>query len=100
MRRNLPKLCETAKMIQPYVIAGLRSPAQASNPPLISPRPNGIPVIKRVSPPLTGGAECVWWDAGDDFRIKILIQTIQFRMRPHIGAVVIHKNGNITYHAD
>src|SRR5581483_1132882 len=71
IRRNLPKLRETAKVIEAYEVAGLRSPTQALNPPAISVRANRVPLVERISPPLAGRAEVVRRHAGNDFGLKI-----------------------------
>src|SRR5213593_2449558 len=97
---NLPKLGETTEVIKTNVIAGLRSPAQPLNPPFVTARPHDIPVVKRIPPALPGRAKRIRRDAGNDLRIEILIQAIQFGMRPNVRAVVIHKNGNVTHYTD
>ena len=100
VRRNLPELRETAKMIQPDEIAGLGRPAQPLNPPLVTLRPHRIPVVERISPTLPGCAERVGRNAGDDLWLQISIQPKQIGVSPHIGTVVIDKNGDIAYHPD
>src|ERR1700690_1872918 len=98
--RNLPELRETAKMIKADEVTGLRGPTQSLHPPFVALRTHRIPVIKRISPALAGGAVCIRRHARNGFWIKVILQTEQLSICPHVGAVVIHKDGNISDHAD
>ena len=97
---NLPELFESPKVIEPDVVASLRGPAQAIDPPLVASRPDRIPVIERSAPALAGGAESVGRNAGDHFRLEIVLQAKKVAMRPHVGAVVGHEDRDIAHHAD
>src|SRR5581483_5206384 len=72
--RNFPELRKTAKVIEPDVVAGLRRPAQTTDPPTIAPRPHYVPVVQRISPALSGGAERVRRNSGHHLGLKVLFQ--------------------------
>src|SRR5215469_3850952 len=99
--RNLPELRKPAKMVQPDEIACLRRPAQALDPPAIPVGTNRVPVIEGISPALAGGAEVVRRHSGNDFRLQCLLaQPEQMPVRPHIRAIVIHKNRDVANHTN
>src|ERR1700690_3832900 len=97
--RNLPELRETAEMIKADEVTALRCPTQPLHPPLVALGTHRIPVIKRISPALAGGAVCIRRHAGNRIGIKVILQTEQSSICPYVGAVVIHKDGNISDHA-
>src|SRR5713226_3126239 len=93
---DFPKLGKTAEVVEADEVAGLRGPAQAPHPPAIASGAHGLPVVEWIAPALSGGTEIVGRDAGDDFRLKVIFfQPEQVAVRPYIGAVVIHENGNV-----
>src|SRR6185369_7088458 len=100
LRWNLPELGEAAEVIEANDVAVLRGPAQAFDPPVITLLGHRLPVVERIAPALAGGAECVRRHTGDDFWLQILVQSIKFTSRPDIGAVVVHKDGNVAHYAD
>src|SRR5205823_2212534 len=53
-----------------------------------------------ITPTLTGFAECVGRNAGHNFGRKVGLQAENVGMRPDIGAIVIHENGNVADDAD
>ena len=98
---NLPELLEAAKVIEADVVASLGAPAQAVDPPVVAARPDRVPVIKRSAPALAGGAEGVRRHAGNCFGLEIVLaQAEEVAVRPHIGAVVGHEDGDISHHPD
>src|SRR3984885_10657244 len=98
--RNLPKLIEAAKMVEPDVVAVLGRPAQALNPPLIASRLHHIPAVKGIAPTLSGLAEEIRRHAGNYVRLKVLIQTEYIAVGPYVGAVVIHKKRHVAHDTD
>src|SRR5258708_22719201 len=56
-RGNLPELFEPAEVIATNVVAVLRGPSQALDPPLSAAVFHRIPPIQGISPPLTSLAE-------------------------------------------
>src|ERR1700746_39155 len=73
--RNLPELRETTKVVEPDEIASLRGPAQALYPPMVLSGANCVPVVQRIAPALSGGAEVIGRHTGHDFRLQIVFQT-------------------------
>src|SRR4029077_2766432 len=97
---NLPELIEATEVIEAYVVAMLRGPAQALYPPLIAALLHDIPAIQRISPSLSGLAEKIGRNSSDHFGLQLAIQAKELGMSPDIGAVVVHKDGNIAHDAD
>src|SRR5271170_6844236 len=95
---NLPELRETTKMIEADEVAGLRGPTQPLHPPFVALRTHGVPVVKRISPTLARRAVYVRRHAGNRLRLEVVFQTKQFSICPYIGAVIIHKDGNVSDH--
>src|ERR1039457_3752044 len=71
--RDLPAGFETAEVIETHDVAGFDSPLHALDPPVVSPRLQGFPVVKRIAPALTGLAESVGRHACDKFRREVLV---------------------------
>ena len=70
---DFPELGESAKVIQADKVAGLGGPAQALHPPFVTAGANGVPVVERIAPALTGGAEIVGRNAGDNFGQEVFL---------------------------
>src|SRR6185369_14919799 len=70
------------------------------DPPVISTRPDCIPVIKRSAPALAGGAEGVRRDPRNRFRFEIVLQAKEIAVRPNVSAVIGHENSDIAHHPD
>src|SRR5208337_2884543 len=98
--RNLPALRKPAKMIETDVVEIVREPAHAVDPPRISLLPHHVPAIKRIAPALAVLAEKIRRHAGDDLGIEYGVQAKQIRMGPDIGAVEIHKDGDVAHDAN
>src|SRR5579862_7112297 len=94
---NLPELIETAEVIETNVVAIVRSPAEALDPPVVAFILHHIPTVKRISPALPGFAEKIRRHSGNHFGIKIVIQAEEPAVRPDIGAVVIDEDGDIAH---
>ena len=98
--RNLPVGFEAAEVIDANDVAGLDRPAHALDPPVVTARAQRVPVVQRIAPALSGLAEGVRRNAGDDFRRQIFLQAEEFGMGPDIGAVVADEDGDIADHAN
>src|SRR5579862_1338890 len=81
---NFPELLEAAEVIETDVIASLRAPAQATNPPVVASRPDRRPVVEGTAPALAGGAESVGRNAGNGFGLEIALQSEKIAVRPYI----------------
>src|ERR1700731_3171194 len=92
---NLPELVESSEMIKPYVVAIPRGPSQPLHPPVVASRLHHIPAIKRITPTLSGLAEKIRRNARDYLWFQSLVQLKQVRVRPHICAIVVHKDRDI-----
>src|SRR5260370_687793 len=93
---NFPELGKPAEVVEADEVASLRGPAQALHPQAIAGCAHGLPVVEWIAPALSGGAEIIGRDARDDFRLKVIFfQPEQVAVRPYIGAVVIHENGDV-----
>src|SRR5580658_89812 len=99
-RWNLPELVESAEVIQSDVVAVLGRPAQPLNPPFIAALLHHVPTVERISPTLSSLAEKIWRHARYNLRLQIVVQPEQLAVRPHVGAVVIHKDCDIAHNAD
>src|SRR5207247_5185841 len=100
-RGNLPELLESTEVIEANVVAGLGGPAQAIYPPVVTSRLHYAPIVERTPPALAGGAESIGRNAGDCLGLKIVFsQAEKIPVRPHIGAVVVHKDRDIPHHPD
>src|SRR5580700_6436846 len=84
-------------MVDADDVAGVNRPSHAADPPVIASSAKRVPVVERISPALSGFAERVRWNAGDDFRREIFLQSKQAGVGPHVGAVVAHEDRDIAY---
>ena len=75
----------------------MQRPAHALNPPVVAARFQHVPAIKRISPALTGRAERVGRNAGNDLRFQIRVQAKDVGMRPHVGAIEADEDGDIAH---
>src|SRR6266571_5555045 len=97
---NLPIFFKTAEMVEPDDVVSLQGRTHSLHPPVVSPRFQNVPAIQRIPPALTGFAERVRRHPGNDGGLKIMVEVENIGMRPHIGAVVIHKDSHIPNDAD
>src|SRR5579859_3225009 len=98
--RDFPELGKTAEVVEANQVAGLCRPTEPLHPPVIAGGPNRIPVVERIAPTLSSGAEVIRWHAGNDLGLQIFVQAKQIAMRPDVGTLVIHKDGNVSHHAN
>src|SRR5437879_13796592 len=87
-------------MIDAHQVDQLEQMAEAFDPPLIARGGHGIPLVQRVAPQLTGGAEIVRWYAGRNERKPALVELEQVLVRPHVGAVVRAEDGDVADDGD
>src|ERR1700694_1881092 len=95
--RNFPVLRKSAEMIEADVVKIVRDPAHTVDPPRISVRLHHVPTIKRMAPALAVLAEKIGRHTGDDYGIKVGVQTKQIGVGPDIGAVKIHKDRDVAH---
>ena len=98
--RYLPELVESAEVIEADVVAVVGGPAQALDPPLVAAGLHDVPAVERIAPALSGLAEKIWGDAGDDFGTQIFVEAEQVGLSPDIGAVVVDEDGDVANDAD
>ena len=97
---DLPILLEAAKVVESQIVASTQRPLQALDPPVVALAFDHVPSIDGIAPALPSRAEGIRRDSSHDFRLQACVKTEIFRMRPHIGAVVVHKDGHVTDDAD
>src|SRR6266849_4172242 len=69
-------------------------------PPVKARGGHGSPLVQRVAPQLTGGAEIVRRHAGHDDREPMLVELEQVLVGPHVGAIVRDKDRNVANDGD
>ena len=87
-------------MVNPHHIIQPIAVGQAADPPLVSGLPVIAPAVQRIAPELARGGEAVRRTAGNSSGDIVPVQFKQFRMRPGIGAVHGHIDGDVAYNAD
>src|SRR5438445_3129448 len=68
---DFPELGKTAEVVEADKVASLCGPAQPLHPPAVADGAHGLPVVEWIAPALSGGAEIVGRDTGDNFRLKV-----------------------------
>src|SRR5208283_358848 len=84
-------------MIEAQKIYHLQHCAKPVDPPLIALLFHFVPSIGGGAPQLPVLAEVVWRNAADRSPLAILVEIEQFRMTPHIGAVVLYVKRHIAH---
>src|SRR6266849_8843485 len=82
--RNLPTGGEAAKVIDACDVHGLQRGPHALNPPLETIRQHAVPVVKRITPELSGDAEIIRRYSGHYSGTSTLIQLELIRVSPDI----------------
>src|SRR5215472_8472151 len=95
VRRNFPELVESAEVIEADVVAMLRRPAQALNPPFISGLLHYVPTVQRIAPALPRLAKEIRRNAGHHLRLKIVVKAEKVRVSPDVGAIVVDEDGDV-----
>ena len=93
--RDFPEGHQTAKVVDPNPIEKPEVPVHSFQPPGISRFFHDLPAVDRIAPALSGFAEIIRRDAGDDLRFLPVIQFEQIRVDPNIRAVIVDIDGNV-----
>src|SRR5437016_5523380 len=97
---NFPTRSKSAKVIDARDVHGLQRGPHACNPPFETIGQHAFPVIKRVTPELSGGAEIIRRHAGYNYRTPILIELELIGVSPDIRRIVGHEYRNIAEQAE
>ncbi len=97
---NGPEGFKTAKVIEPDNVVQCMGTAHAVHPPVEAPAFQHLPLVDRVAPALAGRAEIVRGHTGNANRSKVFAQLKNFRVGPHIGAVVVDEDSHVANEAD
>ena len=92
----MPGRLEAAKVIDANRVEVIQPCLEPINPPTIARLSERLPVIDRVSPELALGAEIIRRNAGDDPRLRLLVQQEQLGIGPHVRRIRGNKDGKIT----
>ena len=87
-------------MVKSDDIYQLERTLETGDPPGIAVTRHGFPVIKRVAPQLSGRAEEVRRDPGDQRWFAFGVEVEQFCARPGIATVIRHEDGNVADDTD
>ena len=93
---NFPIGLKTAKVVQTQNIHTTELVRQAALPPSVAIGLHGRPVIQRVAPALTSGAEVVGWHTRDHTGMACLIEQVLTRIGPDICRMMCYKNRSVT----
>src|SRR5262249_26330111 len=97
---NLPVAFKSTKVVEADDVAGSQRPGHALHPPLITGLAGGFPAVKRISPELACTAERVRRNAGHHRGLEFVVKIKELGMAPHVGTVIVHKDGNVTNYLD
>ncbi len=100
LRGNFPVALKAAEMVQPHDIAHLQRPAHASHPPVVAGRFARVPAIQWVPPALSGFTEGVRRNARHHRGLQIFVKIEKIGIAPDVGAVIVHKDGNVAHDPD
>ena len=95
-----PERFKAAKVIEPDDVVERMGPAHPVDPPVEAPAFQHIPLVDRIAPPLASRAEIVRRHTGDANRREVFMQLEDFRVGPHVGAVVADKDSHVADEAD
>src|SRR5882762_890873 len=93
--RYFPTRSEAAKVIDAGDIEHLQGGVYSPDPPLEAVRKHLVPVVKWISPELTGSAEVIRRHAGYYNRRPTCVQLKLIRIGPNVRRIMGHKNWNI-----
>ena len=97
---NFPAGGKPAKVIDARDVKRAQRRAHPLDPPLESVAPHAVPVVKRISPKLPGGAEVIGRHAGHHDRTAVVVQLELIRIGPNVRRIVGHKNRNVADQLD
>src|SRR5215471_14286007 len=98
-RGDFPIALKAAEMIQAQDVTRPQSPRDPLCPPLVTSRAAGFPSVERIAPTLSRGAECVRRDAGNQRRLKALVEREELRVAPHVSTVIVDEDGDVAHDA-
>ena len=87
-------------MVDADDVVQLTGAIDAAYPPAEAVLPHTLPIVQRIAPQLAVGTEIVWRHAGHGLGNQRLVQLEEFRLRPHIGGVHSHIDGQIADDTD
>ena len=87
-------------MVDADDVVQLAGAVDAADPPAEAVLPHAVPVVQRVAPQLSVGAEIVWRYAGHGLGDQRLVQLEELRLRPHVGGIHGHIDGQVADDAD
>ena len=93
-------LIEAAEMVDAHHIIQLKAVPQAGDPPLIAGCAVGFPAVERIAPELAGGRKTIRRNTCHSGGNVVLIQLEHLRVRPCIGRIQCHIDGDIADDAD
>ena len=97
---NFPISFKAAEMVETHHVEHLERCPHALNPPTKTISQHPLPVVERITPELSGGAEIVRRYAGHNNRPPIRLELELIRISPDICRVLRHKDRNIANEAD
>lgn len=98
--RHVPRGGESTKVIQPNRVDVREQGAHPIDAPAKAGSPMGLPVVHRVAPKLSIGAEVVWRYAGYEKWVEVIIEQEQLGVGPNIARIPRNKKGQIANQAD
>ena len=98
--RDFPIRRETAEVIDPNDVGETKRRAEPRNPPAEVRVTQYVPAIKRIAPPLPGGAEVIGRNSGDDRRLAAFVELEDLAIGPDVGAVAGNVDGDVAHDAD
>ena len=98
--RDFPEGIKGPEVIDADDIEQLIAVADPVHPELIAVLFQIVPVIDRIAPPLSGGAEIIRRHAGDEDRSSVRIQKEVVPAAPYIHGVHAHIEGHVAHDAD
>src|ERR1043166_1787477 len=97
---DFPAGRETAKVIDARHVHNLQNRAHPFDPPLETIFQHSFPAVERIAPELSGRAEIIRRDAGDNGRNTITIKLELLRIGPDVGRILGHKDRHIAAQTD
>ena len=87
-------------MVDPDQVDQFEQMSEARDPPAVAVAGHGFPVVQRIAPELTRGAEIVRRYTGHHDRLTSLVEFEQVLVRPHVRTVVGHEDRNVAHDGD
>ena len=93
-------LIEASEVIDANHVVQFKAVPQAGDPPLIARFPVLFPAVERIAPELASGRKTIRRNTCHSGGNVVLIQLEHLRIRPCIGGIQCHIDGDITDDAD